>query len=57
MPRGQLDGSLRPYLRLSRPDPLLFLSSSSSIVLTKLSGPPKGTQTFNLIKLRPRNNP
>jgi hypothetical protein len=36
--RGQRDGSLRPYSRLSRPEPLLFLSSSSSIVLTRLTG-------------------
>jgi hypothetical protein len=33
--RGQRDGSLRPYSRDSRPEPLLFLSSSSSIVLTR----------------------
>jgi hypothetical protein len=39
VPRGQHDGSLRPYSRLSRPEPLLFLPSSSSVVLTKLSGP------------------
>jgi hypothetical protein len=39
VPRGQLDGSLRPYSRLSRREPLIFLSSSSSIVLTMLSGP------------------
>jgi hypothetical protein len=37
--RGQRDGSLRPYSRLSRPEQLLFHSSSSSIVLTRLSGP------------------
>jgi hypothetical protein len=29
---------LRPYSRFSRPEPLLFLTSSSSIVLTRLSG-------------------
>jgi hypothetical protein len=39
VPRGQRDGSLRPYSRISRPEPLLFLPSSSSIVLTRLSGP------------------
>jgi hypothetical protein len=33
------DGFLRPYSRLSRPESLLFLWSSSSIVLTRLSGP------------------
>jgi hypothetical protein len=31
-------GSLRPYSRFSRPEPLL-LPSSSSVVLTRLSGP------------------
>jgi hypothetical protein len=30
---------LRPYSRFSRPEPLLCLSSSSSVVLTRLSGP------------------
>jgi hypothetical protein len=39
VPRGQRDGSLRRYSRLSRPEPLLFLSSSSSVVITRLSGP------------------
>jgi hypothetical protein len=39
MPRGQHDGSLRPYSRLSRPEPILFFRSSSSSVLTRLSGP------------------
>jgi hypothetical protein len=37
--RGQRDGALHPYSRISRPEPLLFLPSSSSIVLTRLSGP------------------
>jgi hypothetical protein len=36
---GQCDGPLQPYSRFSRPEPLLFLSSSSSIVLTRLGGP------------------
>jgi hypothetical protein len=39
VPHGQLDGSLRPYLPLSRSEPLLFLQSSSSIALTRLSAP------------------
>jgi hypothetical protein len=39
VPRGQRDGSLRPYSRFSRQEPLLFYSSSSSVVLTRLSGP------------------
>jgi hypothetical protein len=30
---------LRPYSRFSRSEPLFFLSSSSSVVLTRLSGP------------------
>jgi hypothetical protein len=30
---GQHDGSLRPYSRISRPEPLLVLSSTSSIVI------------------------
>jgi hypothetical protein len=36
--RGQSDGFLRPYSRLSRPEPLLFLPGSSSVVLMRLSG-------------------
>jgi hypothetical protein len=39
VPRGQRHGSLQPCSRLSRLEPLLFLPSSSSIVLTRLSGP------------------
>jgi hypothetical protein len=31
--------SLRPYSRISRPEPLLFLPSSSSVVFTRLSWP------------------
>jgi hypothetical protein len=38
VPRGQRGGSIRSYSRFSSPEPLLFLSSSSSVVLTKLSG-------------------
>jgi hypothetical protein len=36
---GQRVGSLWPYSRISRPELLLFLSSSSSVVRTSLSGP------------------
>jgi hypothetical protein len=36
---GQRDGFLQPYSRLSRSKLLLFLPRSSSIVLTRLSGP------------------
>jgi hypothetical protein len=39
VPRSQCDRSLRSYSRFSRPEPLLFLPNSSSIVLTRLSGP------------------
>jgi hypothetical protein len=39
VPRGQRDGYLRPYSRISRPEPLPFLPSCSSIILTRLSGP------------------
>jgi hypothetical protein len=37
--RCQRDWSLRPYSRLSKPEPLPFLPSSPSIVLTRLSVP------------------
>jgi hypothetical protein len=39
VPHGHRDESLLPYSRLSRPEPLLFLLSSSSVVLTRLSWP------------------
>jgi hypothetical protein len=38
VPGGQGDGSLRSYSRISKPEPLFCLSSSSAIVLTRLSG-------------------
>jgi hypothetical protein len=38
MSRGQPNESLRPYSWLSRPEPLLILSSKSSVMLTRLSG-------------------
>jgi hypothetical protein len=40
------DGSLRPYSLLSRPEPLRFLPSGSSVVLTRLSGPRSRLTTF-----------
>jgi hypothetical protein len=49
MSRGQRGGSLRLYSRFSRPEPLLFLPSSSSIVLTRLSGPRSGPTTSQKI--------
>jgi hypothetical protein len=39
VPCWQRDGSLRHYSRLSILQPLLFLPSSFSVVLTRLSGP------------------
>jgi hypothetical protein len=39
VPNGQRDGFLWPYSRLYRPEPQLFLPSSSSIVLTRMSEP------------------
>jgi hypothetical protein len=39
VPGGQRDRFLQPYYRISRTEELLFHSSGSSIVLTKLSGP------------------
>jgi hypothetical protein len=39
MSRGQLKRFLRSQSRFSRPEPLLFLPGSSSVVLTRLSGP------------------
>jgi hypothetical protein len=36
---GQRVGSLRPQSRFARQEPLLFLPSSSSIVLARLNGP------------------
>jgi hypothetical protein len=57
VPRGQHDGSLRPYSRLSRPEPLLFLSSSSSLVLTRLSEPRSIPIIFQKIWWRRKSNP
>jgi hypothetical protein len=37
--RGFRNGSPQTYSRVPRPEPLLFLPSSSSVVLTSLSGP------------------
>jgi hypothetical protein len=45
-------GPLRPYSRLSRPEPQLSLSSSSSVVLTRLSGSPLISVSNIKVKLR-----
>jgi hypothetical protein len=52
MPRGQWVGTLRPYSRRSRPEPLLFLPSSSSVVLTRLSGHRSRPTTFFFLVVR-----
>jgi hypothetical protein len=49
VPRGQRDRSLRSYYRISRPESLLFLPNSSSIVLTRLSEPHYRPTTFQKI--------
>jgi hypothetical protein len=46
VPRGQRDGSLRPYSRFFKTEAATFLSSSSSDVLTRLSGPRYRPTTF-----------
>jgi hypothetical protein len=50
--RGQRNGSSRPYSRFSRPEPLCFLPSSSSIVLSWLSGPRSRTTIPQKIRER-----
>jgi hypothetical protein len=55
--RGRLNGSPRLYSRVSRPEPLLFLSSSSSVVLTRLSGPRSRPTTSQKIWKRRESNP
>jgi hypothetical protein len=53
VPRGERDESLWPYSRLSRPEPLLFLPSSSSVVLISLSGPlSRPTTSLNIWQRR-----
>jgi hypothetical protein len=56
VPRDQRDGYLRPYSRISRPKSLLFLPSSSSIVLKRQSGPPSRLITSEKIWKRWESN-
>jgi hypothetical protein len=59
MPRDQCDGSLWRYSRFSRPEPLLFLPNSSSVVLMLLSGPrsrPTTSQKFCSARNRARTS-
>jgi hypothetical protein len=46
MPRGQRDGSLRRFFSIFSTGDATFLSSSSSVGLTRLSGPRSGPITF-----------
>jgi hypothetical protein len=57
VPRGQRDRSLRPYSRHSRPQPLLFLPNSFSVVLTRLSGPLSRPTISQKIWWRRESNP
>jgi hypothetical protein len=57
MSSGQRDGSLRPYSRFSRSQPLLFLSGSSSNVLTSLSGPRSRPTTSQKVFVAPGIEP
>jgi hypothetical protein len=50
----QYNESLQPYSRFYRPEPLLLIPSSSSIVLTRLSGPrsrPTTSQTTHSLDI------
>jgi hypothetical protein len=50
--RSQHGGSPTTVISIFRPEPLLFLSSCSSIVLTRLSGPRSGPKIMYLSKLQ-----
>jgi hypothetical protein len=49
VPRGQRDGSLLPYSRLSRQEPLLFYQVAPQFVLTRLSDPVPDPQLFFVV--------
>jgi hypothetical protein len=55
--RGRRDGSIRLYSRFSRPKPLIFLPSSSSIEITRLSGSCSKPAAFQKIWYRRKSNP
>jgi hypothetical protein len=55
--RSERNGSPRPYSRIPTPEPLLFLPSSSSIVLARLSGPPLQTHYFSENVVEPEIEP
>jgi hypothetical protein len=54
--RCQRGGSLWQYSRFSRPEQLLFLPSSSSVVLTSMSGPRSRPTTSEKIWKRRESN-
>jgi hypothetical protein len=53
--RGQRNGTLPLLISLCRPEPLLLPSSSSSIILTRLSGP-RSRPAPNSLALSPQAN-
>jgi hypothetical protein len=46
VPRGQRDGSLRPFSPFSRQEPLFFYQVAPQFVLTRLSAPRSRPTTF-----------
>jgi hypothetical protein len=57
MSRGDRDKALRPYSRLSGPEPLLVLPNSFSVVLTRLSGPRSRPTTSQKVWWRRESKP
>jgi hypothetical protein len=57
VPHDQHDKSPWPLFRFSRPEPLLFFPSNSSVVLTRLSGPRSRPTTSQKIWWRRESNP
>jgi hypothetical protein len=55
VPRGQRDGSLRPYPRISRQEPLLFYQVAPQLLLTRLSGPRSRPTSILLYFFFPEN--
>jgi hypothetical protein len=55
--RGQRDGSVWTYSPLSRPLPILYLPTSSSIIFARLGGPSSRPSTYQKIKSRRESNP
>jgi hypothetical protein len=53
---GQCNRSPQPYSRISRPEPLLFLPSSFSIVFTRLGGPHYFSENLVAPGIEPRTS-